>query len=389
MTEPFATLLGGATPAEFLARHWQKTPLLIRAALPGLHNPLTPEELAALACQEQAEARIVLENGRHGPWEARHGPFAEEDFQALPASGWTLLVQDVDKLAPASAWLLDGFSFLPSWRRDDLMVSYAVPGGSVGPHIDQYDVFLLQGLGRRRWQIDPQPCGEDDLVADTELRILRRFEPRQEWVLEPGDMLYLPPGVAHHGVALDHCMTYSIGFRGPGAAELTTAFLEHCALAAGSEVRYQDPDLQPARHPGEIDRTALERLRAFLRQQLRRGDADLERWLGRFLTEPKPGDPLEPLPSPPGRQALAAPGAAVHRDPYARFAFVARDDGGVYCYASGQEYPVAAPGAQLARTLSAVRTLSHADLRPYLEVPECVALLTALLADGHLRLTAE
>lgn len=213
-------LLGGLSAAQFLREYWQKQPLLIRKAMPHWRDPLSPEELAGLACEPGVEARLVLQRAGVGPWSVRHGPFSEADFLTLPETHWTLLVQDAEKQAPALLGdFLEPFRFIPDWRCDDLMISYAPTDGSVGPHWDQYDVFLLQGKGRRRWQISTQPLQPDNLLPDTELRILCDFTPEQEWLLEPGDMLYLPPRVAHHGVAVEPCLTYSIGWRAPAYRE--------------------------------------------------------------------------------------------------------------------------------------------------------------------------
>jgi len=195
-------LLGGLTPERFLAEYWQKRPLLVRQAIPGFKSPLSADELAGLACEPEVESRLILEKGGSRPWQLEHGPFEEERFATLPESHWTLLVQRVNHWVPAVADLLDHFAFLPSWRLDDIMISYAADQGSVGPHTDQYDVFLLQGAGRRRWQIDASVTDESPLLDHPDLRILAQFHATDEWVLEPGDLLYLPPGLAHYGVAL-------------------------------------------------------------------------------------------------------------------------------------------------------------------------------------------
>ncbi|MGD8514670.1 MAG: cupin domain-containing protein [Granulosicoccaceae bacterium] len=258
-------ILGGMDPARFLAEYWQKRPLLIRQAVPGFRDPLDPDELAGLACEDDIASRIVVELQGDRPWQVRHGPFDEAIFAEVPASHWSLLVQDMNRYVPALARLLDCFAFVPDWRIDDVMVSYAPEHGSVGPHIDNYDVFLLQGLGARRWQINCQPVNDDDLIAGLDLRILKRFEPEQEWVLEAGDMLYLPPGVQHYGVALEDCLTYSIGFRAPDRNELLSDLAhwltEQADIAAP---RYADPDLQRPQHPGEISADSLQQVRQLL-----------------------------------------------------------------------------------------------------------------------------
>ncbi|HKE48550.1 MAG TPA: cupin domain-containing protein, partial [Rhodanobacteraceae bacterium] len=210
-TRASAKHLLGMPPARFLREFWQKKPLLIRGAVADFRDPLTPDDLAGLACEPSALSRIVIHEARRDRWTLRTGPFDPADFARLPKRDWTLLVQDVDKWDADVAALLPRFSFLPAWRIDDVMVSYAVDGGSVGAHVDHYDVFLLQGLGRRDWRISTDPRAPKATRDDAEIKLLRTFEPTHAWTLEPGDMLYLPPGVPHHGVADGECLTYSVG----------------------------------------------------------------------------------------------------------------------------------------------------------------------------------
>ena len=200
--------LGGITPKEFLHDYWQKQPLLVRNALPGFNGLLRRDELMKLACHEDAQSRLVIQ--RKGKWHLKHGPLSSDDLAKLPKKQWTLLVQDVNHFLPSARDLLSKFCFIPHARLDDLMVSYAPKDGGIGPHFDSYDVFLLQGMGVRCWQISAQQ--DDQFIADAPLKILKNFQPEQEWVLEAGDMLYLPPKYAHNGIAKDDCMTYSISF---------------------------------------------------------------------------------------------------------------------------------------------------------------------------------
>ena len=239
------TLFNDLTPAQFLRRHWQKKPLLARAALPQFATLVTRAALIELAQQPEAEARLILRSGKR--WQVRHGPFAKRDFARLPAYNWTLLVQGVDLLLPAARALLTPFDFIPYARFDDLMVSYAPPGGGVGPHFDSYDEFLLQGEGRRRWQISAQR--DLELVADAPLKILQRFRAVREWTLDAGDLLYLPPRYAHDGIALDDCITCSVGFRAPSAQDLCSRFYDYLQDGLDAPGRYADPQLKPTRHP--------------------------------------------------------------------------------------------------------------------------------------------
>ncbi len=229
----------------FLRDHWQRSPCLIRNAWKDWSNPLEPDALAGLACEEEVEARLVLRSG--DDYTCEDGPFAFDRLERLPQADWTLLVQAVDHHVPEIADLLTPFRFVPNWRVDDVMVSLAADGGGVGPHFDQYDVFLIQGSGRRRWQIGG-PCGEDTpLAPNDDLRLLADFRAVEEWVLEPGDILYVPPGIAHHGVAVgDDCMTYSVGFRAPSRADLIAHWTDDVLDALTDDDRYRDTELTGA-----------------------------------------------------------------------------------------------------------------------------------------------
>ena len=275
-------LLGGLTPHQFLARHWQKLPLLTRGAWPGFRGLLTLRELVDLACRDDVRSRVVARVARQ--WRVEHGPFTRAFFRALPARGWSLLVHDVNHFVPQARALLDRFGFIGFARLDDLMVSYAPPGAGVGPHFDSYDVFLLQGPGRRRWQISRQ--SDLALVENAPLKVLHRFRAEQEWVLEPGDMLYLPPGWAHNGVALDACMTYSIGFRAPAWRDLAIEFLRHLEDQVQLDGMYQDAQLQPTRHPGRLAPHLISAAAAQL-ERLHWQASQMTRFLGQHLTEPK------------------------------------------------------------------------------------------------------
>jgi 50S ribosomal protein L16 3-hydroxylase len=375
----------GMAPAEFLRDYWQKRPLLIRGAFAGFRSPVTPDDLAGLACEELALARIVVHEPGRDRWTLRHGPFAEDDFAGLPRTHWTLLVQDVDKWDADVAALLPHFGFLPSWRIDDVMISYAEDGGSVGAHVDQYDVFLLQGLGRRRWQISTDPQAPTAFRDDAELRLLRAFAPTHEWILEPGDVLYLPPGVPHHGVALGACMTYSIGMRAPSQAELLVDLAETVAETLPETRRFADPDLAPARGDGEIDEAALARVRRALPLL---GDVDpalLRAWFGRFITRYRSAQVV----APPGRAlgdaafaAALAGGARVRRNPWSRLAWL-RSGNAATLFASGADHRCSRAFARF--------VCSRAEFA-LAEAPGGAgdrAALRALLDGGHLALVRE
>ncbi|MDH3646007.1 MAG: cupin domain-containing protein [Gammaproteobacteria bacterium] len=271
----------------FLSDYWQRQPLLLPNAmsdeLAALESVLTPADLAGLACENDVEARLITTAGSPGQWQLRHGPFRSQDFQQLPATGWTLLVQDVDKYVPEVTALRDQFNFLPSWRIDDVMISYAVPGGSVGAHIDQYDVFLVQGAGNRRWDIGRS---NGVLIADAPLRVLEQFEVEQHWDLTTGDVLYLPPGIAHHGLSDVACMTVSVGFRAPSAQELVMGQAEYQAEQVRG--RYSDAGLTlDESDDGLISTAAVERALALVHETPGQTSHAVN-WFGRLVTENKP-----------------------------------------------------------------------------------------------------
>jgi 50S ribosomal protein L16 3-hydroxylase len=276
-------LLDNLTAAQFLRRHWQKKPLLARASLPQFAPLVTRRDLQDMAGSADTESRLIVRSG--GRWQVSHGPFGKRDFARLPARNWTLLVQGVNHVLPEASSLLAQFAFIPYARLDDLMVSYAPPGGGVGPHFDSYDVFLLQGEGRRRWQVSSQR--DLTLVPDAPLKILRRFRATNEWTLAAGDMLYLPPRCAHDGVALDECITYSIGFRAPSAQDLCGRFLEFLQDRLDAPQIYTDPQLKPARHPAQIS-SQLTRGLLRLLDQVRWNRDDLLHFIGEDLSTPKP-----------------------------------------------------------------------------------------------------
>jgi 50S ribosomal protein L16 3-hydroxylase len=373
----------GMAPGVFLRDYWQKRPLLVRAAFPGFVSPISPEDLAGLACEEAALARVVLHDRKRDRWELRTGPFSEESFPKLPKKDWTLLVQDVDKWDMDIRALLGAFRFLPAWRVDDVMVSFAAPGGSVGAHVDQYDVFLLQAQGHRRWQIDSRPDAPRGFRPDVELKLLSRFEPDHDWVLAPGDMLYLPPGVPHHGVAEDACLTFSVGMRAPSQAELMVDLAEELAAALPEESRYADPDLALPADPWEIDEAAFGRVRAALRGLQDLDDAALRRWFGRFITQYRAagelGRPARP-PSLATLEAELAKGSQLLRHPHARHAW-ARDGQRACLHANGLSLPM---GVAAARRLAGADRLSSDDLAA-LDTDGREA-LESLVAAGHYQL---
>jgi 50S ribosomal protein L16 3-hydroxylase len=386
-----STLLGDLSPEEFLKEYWQKKPLLVRGALPDFESPLEPGELAGLACEEDVESRLILEDGGEKPWELRIGPFEEEDFLNLPPTRWTVLVQEVDRLIPDVADLLDAFAFVPKWRIDDVMVSYAPEHGHVGAHIDNYDVFLLQGRGRRRWEWGETPIHDEEIVPDLDVRMLAEFEADREAILEPGDMLYLPPRFAHHGVSMDdQCMTYSVGFRAPSHEDLIAAFMQDMLEHVDPDARYGDPDLEVPEHPGEISEQALQKIRALFRQ-FTEDDDTIARWFGAYVTEPRRDRFAMPRPEEMDADALTAAirnGEGLRRGPSTNLAFM-HDQHGVTLFANGAAYELDASVASAAPLLTDSEVIDAEALRPHLNNEAFTALLLHLVNEGLLELTSE
>ena len=293
-------LLGGMTSRQFLARHWQKRPLLVRKAVPGFKGFVQAAELFRLAARDDVESRAVERHGRR--WTLEHGPFPRRSFTGRPARNWTLLVSGLNNHLDHADALLRNFSFLPYARLDDVMVSYAAPGGGVGPHYDSYDVFLLQGFGRRRWKIGPARGAKT--VDGNFLRQLAGFRPEAEMILDAGDMLYLPPGWGHDGVAVDHCTTYSVGFRSPTAQELAVEFLRVHEDDVRLEGLYADPKLRPAHFPAAIPEAMVRYARKSIARMRWRRDA-VDDFLGRYLSEPKAIVSFEPRARKPAPAAFA------------------------------------------------------------------------------------
>ena len=315
-------LLGGLSEKTFLSQFWQRKPLLVRQAVSDFKGPVQAPELLALATRPDVESRLVQR--LRGAWRVRAGPFSRRELDRLPSSGWTLLVQGLNHEVSGADALLRLFRFVPHARLDDVMVSYAAPGGGVGPHFDSYDVFLLQGPGRRRWGVSGRY--DPELVPRAPLRILRRFSPENEWLLESGDMLYLPPGWAHDGVALEPCFTYSIGFRAPSRGEIAREFLGFLQDRVACDGLYSDRGARPALQAGEIPgRMVRHALEATARIRWRR--KDVARFLGEYLSAPKPQvvftRPRAPLA--PARFASRSRARGLRLDPRTRMLFRGSD----------------------------------------------------------------
>ena len=339
---------------EFLRTYWQKRPLLIRNPWTAWRNPLEPDDLAGLACEDDMESRLIVQ--KRGGWKVEHGPLPASRFGKLGKHPWTLLVQAVDHLVPDVAALIEPFRFIPNWRIDDVMVSYASDGGGVGPHFDQYDVFLVQGLGQRRWQIGGICDAATPLLPHDDLRLLAEFEATDEWVLDPGDMLYVPPRVAHNGIAVgDDCMTYSIGFRAPSRSELIAHYCDHLLDKIVDDDRYVDPDLTTQDNPGEISARDLASLHAMITETLSDRDA-FARWFGEYTSAPKYTDQdfgPETAATAKGIMASVAGGVPLIRNPASRFSFVRQSEHAVMLFVDGESFDASGAVAKFAEALSA------------------------------------
>jgi 50S ribosomal protein L16 3-hydroxylase len=352
--------LGDISLETFLSEYWQKKPLLIRQALPKVKPPIAADELAGLACEEEVESRLIIQDAVSDQWELTHGPFADATFSALPTTHWTLLVQAVDHWVPAAAEFLSQFYFIPSWRVDDLMISYSGDKGGVGPHYDNYDVFLVQVSGRRQWEVGGVYGESSPRRPDTPVKILTEWEPEHRWILEPGDLLYVPPRVGHSGIAVgEDCMTCSVGFRAPSHRDLLLDFPEYIGEQLTEEVRYADPDLVPQANPGQITPEAVKKVQKILTQYVEDQDS-LAQWFGRYMTAPKYLDEeteqeehrLEDV-----RQHLAAGGTLI-RNEGSRFAFQEHGKG-LWLFVDGRQYTCGEAVTDLVKTLCAERTFSN------------------------------
>lgn len=277
--------LGGLSPRRFLTEYWQKKPLLVRGAFPEAASVVSPDDVKRLAQRDDLVSRLILQDGGEYPWELRHGPLSPRDVRTLRGK-WAILVQAIETVVPEAKALLDPLAFLPRWRFDDVMVSLAPDGAGVGAHIDHYDVFLVQGHGQRRWRIGHAPVDDDAVQDGLDVAVLERFDWTHEYVLNPGDALYLPPRIAHEGVALGECITISLGFRAPSAADLVGGWLEEVLLDLPESRFYEDPDLTPTDRPGELAPEAVERARRLLLDLVDHPEG-FANWLGRHLTEPR------------------------------------------------------------------------------------------------------
>lgn len=369
----------------FLRDYWQKQPVMINNPWKSWHNPLEPDELAGLACEEGIESRLITQTGALDDWKLEQGPFPETRFSELGTKHWSLLVQAVDHYIPEVAALIEPFRFIPNWRIDDIMASFAAEGGGVGPHFDQYDVFLIQGLGQRHWQIG-QTCDQDtELLPHDDLRLLTNFNATDEWVCEPGDILYIPPGVSHNGVAIgDQCMTYSVGFRAPSRSELMGYWADDMLAEMKDDDRYGDPTLKTQQNPGEISADAVDQLHHMITEKF--GDrAAFARWFGQYSSTPKYPDvdlQAEQTIEIAGLREHLANGLPLYRHRASRFSFIRQEPNSVLLFVDGESFTCIDESVALAELVCAKDCIAiDQDL---LRSDSAMALIADLVNQGSL-----
>lgn len=360
--------------ATFLREYWQKKPMVFRQAIPDFDHPISADELAGLALEDELESRIVIQNpGTQSNWQLKRGPFKERDFKKLPASHWTLLVQGVDRFVPEVAELLTHFNFIPRWRIDDVMISYAVEQGSVGPHYDNYDVFLYQAKGRRKWCLTSQHCTLENYLTEFDLRIMNNFVVEEAFILEEGDMLYLPPHIGHHGISLSSdCMTYSFGYRSYQAQELWDSFGEYLAEHAKIPDLYKDPAWLGLTDSAELPQSAASQAKIIL-QKIIDDEPKLQTWFGCFATQiDQQAEQLLPLPddNPDDSQALfltnLASSQGLQRNYLCRFAYQMNDESGLALFINGSNWNSQGISDGLIKLVANQTSIDLSQLQPYL-----------------------
>ena len=361
----------------FLAAYWQKQPTVIRSGFIDFSDPISADELAGLAMEELVDSRLVAHSGEE--WQVTHGPI--ENFEHLGEQNWSLLVQAVDHWSPPVAELMEPFRVLPNWRLDDLMISFSVPGGGVGPHLDQYDVFIIQGMGKRRWRVGEklairQHCPHPDLLQ------VPPFEAIMDVELEPGDILYIPPGFPHDGYALEPSLNYSVGFRAPSQRDLFSSFADQLLADESGNLRYSDPELQQTSAPGAINPHEVQRLRNLMQELLH--SPEFDRWLATYLSQPRHELDLQPVDPPFAEGEIydrLQEGEVLWRLGGLR-AFYLHSDTNT-CYIAGEAFSVPQGASALAQTLCDSTRLDGDSLVAYLESPVLLAWLTMLINCGY------
>lgn len=370
--------------SEFFEVYWQKKPCLLRQAIAGFENAFNRQELYEIASQPQVESRVVLEKDGDYPWQVLHGPFDIEDFKELPPDHWSLLIQNAEHYLQSAHSLLDKFNFIPNWRVDDLMISYAPDAGSVGPHFDSYDVFLYQAMGERSWSINRDGYDDSSCIDGLDLRIIDGFQAQEEFTLLPGDMLYLPPGIGHHGIAIGESMTCSIGFRAPSSHELLSGFVDY-VLQHQIDTRYTDPDLTQRKYPGEISKAELKKIDTLFRSALP-GPEELADWFARFAscgtelelgTDTKAGENRDDI------THLLKKEQSLYKPQALRVVFI-RKEPDVVVYVCGEAYTLPARYLQFVHDFSSKQAFRNPVYATKTDHDEVLNLLHSLYCKGLL-----
>lgn len=411
ITSATLDVLGGISAEHFLNEYWQKKPLLIRQAFPGFLCPVSPDELAGLALEESVESRLIQEQQGEAHWVLENGPFEESRFGQLPATHWTLLIQQLDAWHEEINALKQHFSFIPNWRIDDIMASYAPQGGSVGPHYDQYDVFLLQAQGHRHWQIGKMCDEHSPQLEGTPLRILKTFEAQADWVLAPGDMLYLPPGLAHHGVAEDDCITLSVGFRAPTDLQLLNDFVDANNECPPQEHFYQDPDLSSEgfsaaslsaasssteitklenimleHSPALVTQASIKKVKALMVQAIEHSPT-FEQWFVEFSSSPKNAEILGEIDSEFSQadlEEIIEDGVTIQQNEGSRFVYTRTQKNELVLGVDGMSFRVPSSDEAMVRLICEHQSFSANELASASSSPNMLNVIIELFRQGSL-----
>lgn len=354
---PTVSPLGELSINEFLRDYWQKKPLLVKQAFPDFPVTLSPDELAGFSLDSDCQARIV-EQHSDSDWRVKHGPFSETAFSSLPESHWSLLVQNIDAMDEEVNELLQAFRFLPNWRIDDVMASYATLGGGVGPHFDYYDVFLIQGMGKRRWRIGQYCDASTALIPNQDMKLLQHFECSEDWLVETGDLLYIPAQIAHWGESLDNSLTYSIGFRSPSFSELLLDCTHHLNQHLEEDQRYRDGnEIKQYMDPGRIPEMAIQELRRTLIELVDKPEVIAD-WIGEYATQLRPQAQPELLPLDFASVDDWHAGKTLSLSSFNRAVYIERENT-CHCYINGNRIPFS---VETAKKLCEYRAFNKAEL---------------------------
>ena len=374
-------LFGDLSTEDFLTHYWQKKPLVIRQAFPDFEMPFSAEELAGLAVDTDAPSRMIIEKGlppEYKPWQVKLSPFEDEDFTTLPDTHCTFLVNDLERYIPELGNLIEPFRFIPDWRIDDLMVSYAEDQGSVGPHTDDYDVFLIQGEGKRRWKVITRDDYHKALIPDLPIALLEEFEADEEWLLEAGDMLYLPPNMPHYGIAEGPCFTFSVGFRAPRTVDLMQNWLESFLQENTLTKRFSDAQRTLQESPGEISQSDIKNLSQLMLNALKSQESQLPLFLGKHLTEARGEiNPSDIAPKP------FNPNSPYERESWLRLAYI-KADKHIHFFANGHSITLPSHTKKAIQRLCEDYYYTSDSFKTLVDYPEFISLLNTLIEEGGL-----